>query len=169
MGDDFVLLGPGFVGHDTFIEPVVHAGKLAGLFGGDEADTFHAGAQMVRVAEVAAEAEEVGGKTQDETLYFFAGVAMNLSRKFLDGLKGQFFRGHLLDNLLDLFHLLFGHQRLAQLLQVDRRAILGNNRPDFIAGEDMVQNLMLFQAIEEPQQQAFPHRRFRFIGGAGIE
>src|SRR2546425_5579276 len=32
-------------------------------------------------------------KTQDETLYFFAGVAMNLSRKFLDGLKGQFFRG----------------------------------------------------------------------------
>jgi len=52
---------------------------------------------------------------------------------------------------------------------VDRRTILGDNRPDFIAGKDVVENLMLFQAIEEPQQQTFAHRRFRFIGGTGIE
>src|SRR5216684_3893318 len=162
--DDVVLLRLGFPGQDALIEAVVDAGKLASLFRGDEADAFHAGGQMLRVTEVAPKAEKVSGKAQDETLHLFAGVAANLSREFLDILKRQFLRGHLLDNLLDLLHLLFGHQRLAQLLQVDRRVVVGNNRPDFVTGKDVVQNLVLFQEIEKPQQQTFAHRRFRSTG-----
>src|SRR5712664_4216975 len=83
LRDNVVLLRLGFPGQDAFIEAVVHAGKLAGLVRGDEADAFHAGAQMLRVAEVAPEAEKVSGKAQDETLHFFTGVATNLSREFL--------------------------------------------------------------------------------------
>src|SRR5258708_29540378 len=124
---------------------------------------------MLRVAEVAPEAKEVRSKTQNESLHFFAGVATNLSRKFFDGLKRQFFCGHLLDDLLDLLHLIFRDERPAQLLQVDRRAILGNDRPYFVTGKDLVQNLVLFQAIKELQQQPGAEGRFRFVSGTSIE
>src|SRR5260370_27147298 len=98
---------------------------------------------MFGIAKVPSQAQEVAGKAQYECLHLLPGIAVNFFREFLDGLKRQFLRGHMPHDLLDLLELLFRNESLAELLQVDARTIIIDDGPDFIARQDMLEDLLL--------------------------
>src|SRR5260370_32919346 len=108
---------------------------------------------MFRVTQIPSQAKKVAGKPQHEGLHFLARIAAYFLRKLLDGLERQFLRGHLLDDLLDLLQFDFRNQRLAELLQVYGRAVISGDRPDLIARQDVIENLVLFATVEEPRKQ----------------
>src|SRR5258708_22439839 len=124
---------------------------------------------MFSVAQIPSETKEVVGESQHESLHLLAGIAVYLFGKFLDGLERQFFRRYLLNDLLDLLQLFLRNKGLAELLQVHGRAVIGGDGPDFIACQDVIENLELFETIEEPREQARARRRIRLRGGTCVE
>src|SRR5713226_9069972 len=164
-----VLLRTGLLRKHALVQTVVQAGQFARLFRGYQVDALHAGGQMFGVTQIPSQAKEVAGKPQHESLFFLAGIAAYLFRKLLDGLERQFLRGHLLDDLLDLLELVFRNERLAELLQVHGRAVIRSDGPDFIAGEDVVENFVQLETVEKLGKKARARRRLRFSGGTYIE
>ena len=87
VGNDGILLRLGLFGKNTLIQSIIQPRKVARLFSGDQVDAFHAGSQMLCVAQFTAQTKKIHRKTQYERLDFVARVAANLSREFLDGLR----------------------------------------------------------------------------------
>src|SRR5258708_13948253 len=102
---------------------------------------------MFSVAQIPSETKEVVGESQHESLHLLTGIAVYLFGKFLDGLERQFFRRYLLNDLLDLLQLFLRNKGLAELLQVHGRAVIGGDGPDFIACQDSIENLELFEIL----------------------
>src|SRR5260370_40747561 len=124
---------------------------------------------MLRVTHSPSQAKEIAGKPQHEGLLFLAGIAAYFFGKLLDGLEGQFLRGHVLDDLLDLLQLIFRNDGLAELLQMHGRTVVGSDGLNFIAREDMVQNVLQFETIEQLSEQARARRRLRLAGRTYVE
>src|SRR5260370_40534370 len=124
---------------------------------------------MFSIMQIPSHAKEVGGEPQYESLHLLSGIAANLFAKLLDGLERQFLRRHLFDDLLDLLQLVFRNEGFAELLQVQGRTVIRSDGPDFIAGQDVIENLVLFKTVEEPCEQARARGRLRLSGGSRIE
>ena len=60
---------------------------------------------------------------------------------------------NLLQNLLDAFQLIPGYQRLAKLLQVQRRMELSGNRTYLVTRQNVIENFVLFKALYQPRKQ----------------
>ena len=80
---------------------------------------------------------------------FLSRVTPDLPRKFFDRLQRQLLGGNVLQHLLDLLHLVLGDQRFAELLQVDGRAIILGNRPNFVTRQHVIQDIVLLQPVNE--------------------
>src|SRR5205823_10114662 len=65
--------------------------------------------------------------------------------------------------------LILGDQRPAKLLKMQRRAIFRSNWTNFIAGQDMEEHFVLFEAIEKPRQELAAKRRGLLRPGFWIE
>src|SRR5690349_11268443 len=124
---------------------------------------------MIGIAQIPPEMEEVPGEFQYKSQFFFPGIAVNFLGKFLDVLERQFLRGNLLDDLFDLLELVLRDKGLAKLLQVQGRAIIRSDGPDFIAGKNVVEDFVNFQTVEQLREQARAPRRFGFARGTCVE
>ncbi len=76
---------------------------------------------------------------------------------------------NLLQHLLYALQFLFGNQRLAQLLQVQRRVKLRGDGANLIARQDVVQHFVLLQPFQQPRKQLAAQRAQAFRFRLGIE
>src|SRR5262249_11938163 len=104
---------------------------------------------MLGVAQVSVQAEEISGKTQNDFLHFVARVPLDSSGEFFNGSKRHLLRWTLFDVSSHLLQLILGNQRPPKLLKMQRRAILGSNRANFVAGQHMKEHFVLFEAVEK--------------------
>src|SRR5207248_10552700 len=167
--NDVVLLRTGLLRKHALIEPVIHAREFAGLFCGDEVDALHSRGQVLGVAKVPVQTKEISGKPQDEFLHFLARVSLDSPGDLLNGSQRQLLRRNLLDDSFHLLQLILGDQRPAKLLKMQRRAIFRSNWTNFIAGQDMEEHFVLFEAIEKPRQELGAKRRGLLRPGFWIE
>ncbi len=113
---------------------------------------------MVGIAEFAPQAQKIHRETQDQVFDFVMRIAANFARKIFDGLRGELLGMDLFQHLLDAFQFVFGNQRLAQLLQMQRRMKLCRNRANLVPRQNVVQHFMLLQPLQQLRKQLRTHR-----------
>src|SRR5207248_3110675 len=152
VGNYVILLWTGFFGKNALIEAIIHARQLARLLRRDQIDAFHTSGQVLGVAKIPVQPQEITGKTQNDPLHFLARIPLDSPGKLLNGAERQLLRGNLLDHSFDLFQLIFGNQRPAKLLKMQRRTVFVNDGTHFIAGQDMKEHLVLLEAVKKTSQ-----------------
>ena len=164
MRNNLVLLGLRLFLQHAFVKPVVQTRKLSLLLRRHKMNALHARRQVLGVTQIPPQSQKVRREAQHESLHLFTRITPDLLRQLLDRLQRKLLRGNMLQHLLNLLQLFLRNKRLPKLLQVHRRTILLGNRANFVARQDVIEHIVLFQAIDKLRQQTRLLRRFRFPG-----
>jgi len=150
--DDTIFRGLLIFGRQELVEYAVELGKLADLVITDQVDAVEASVEGFEAAHIAVIAEEIVQKAGGKA----AAVGTTAGGNAADGGKeavgmqaALFYEG------LDPLRFFAGDQRIFDLLRIDTRCIIGEQRNGFLRSDDAWKNLVALQQARPDIQMLF--------------
>src|SRR6185437_7255207 len=161
---DWIVCRSSLFRMQELVEALVDAGKFAGTLGVDQIDALHPSGDLLIVAAIAAQTHQVFGELKADRQRLLRATSANGPGGLLEFLHGYLARRKFFQNLRDALGFVPKDKRLLQLLKVNGRAIFGRDFAQFVAREDMEEQV----AFLEPVNPLLKKMGADFRGGSRI-
>src|SRR6185437_9359568 len=162
--DDWIVRRSSLVRMQELVEALIGAGKFAGTLGMDQIDALHPSGDLLIIAAIAAQTHQVFGELEADRQRLLRATSANGPGGLLEFLHGYLARRKFFQNLRDALGFVPKDKRLLQLLKVNGRAIFGRDFAQFVAREDMEEQV----AFLEPVNPLLKKMGADFRGGSRI-